>query len=355
MKTVFLVLSVLFSALAGPATAQTPARPVDAAIERYIVPEMGKFAQSSRELSAAVHDLCKRSSPGRLIAARSAFRNAALAYARIEFLRIGPLAEKNRRERLHYWPDRRSLGLKQVQRALAGQDETVATQLSLSQKSVALQGFGALEFLLFGSGSQMLAAGTAPFRCAFAESVGANIASIAIELRELWEDPSGFQRIWTNPGPDNATFRNERESLAALVGLIANGFEIVADQRIRPIAPMNGKTKSYKRAVFWRAHLTRDFAIANLAGLGDLIDISRLADGDGRLPTIENRLHFEIDQAVSTLSEMSESLEAFVTHKASSQKLTYLLILLKSLNDVTGNNLAHELGLPVTFSPLDGD
>jgi predicted lipoprotein len=68
-------------------------------------------------------------------------------------IRFGPVTEENRLERILFWPDRKGIGLKQVQAAIAGEDATAADPQTLPGKSVAMQGLGALEFVLFGTGS----------------------------------------------------------------------------------------------------------------------------------------------------------------------------------------------------------
>ena len=59
----------------------------------------------------------------------------------------GHLIEDNRFERVLFFPDRKSTGLKQVQAALAKPEDSVTTMETLKDKSVAMQGLGALEFV----------------------------------------------------------------------------------------------------------------------------------------------------------------------------------------------------------------
>ncbi len=69
---------------------------------------------------------------------------------------MGPAREDNRFERLFFWPDRRGRGLRQVQGILAEEDETATDPATLYQKSVAVQGLLALDFVLSGEGNETL-------------------------------------------------------------------------------------------------------------------------------------------------------------------------------------------------------
>ena len=86
--------------------------------------------------------------------AKQAFAATVAAWSKVEILRFGPVTEDHRYERLFYWPDPKGIGLRQVQEALAKQDESVTLPDELAGKSVALQGLPALEYLLYGDGAE---------------------------------------------------------------------------------------------------------------------------------------------------------------------------------------------------------
>lgn len=154
-------------------------------------------------------------------AAKAAFADTVTSWSTIEIVRIGPVIEQNRFERVLYYPDKKGLGLKQVQRYLAEKDESVTSADGLKGKSVAAQGLGALEFVLYGTGADELLGKEGDFRCRFGAAIAGNIANVAAELSDGWNAPDGAQKNWTKPGPDNPVFRDEREALVALLGIRA--------------------------------------------------------------------------------------------------------------------------------------
>src|SRR6185312_7981565 len=104
-----------------------------------------------------------------------------------------------------FWPDPKGLGLKQIQDILAKRDASVTEPDQLAGKSVALQGLPALEYLLYGDGSESLTEGNrvvdgqeplpqldsaGDFRCSFALSIATNLERIARSVVEGWREGS---------------------------------------------------------------------------------------------------------------------------------------------------------------------
>lgn len=353
-----LVLVVLMLIWAGPAMAQatTPVQVLDAAVNMVIRPGMANFKNRASGLESAMSALCARPAPGTLAIAVQQFRQTALAYGRIEFLRLGPLMEDNRADRLLFWPDRRGIGLKQVQAILAEQDASATEVMSLRGKSVAAQGFGALEFVMFGTGSQTLLTPEGAFRCRYGEAIAANIGMIAAELAMGWYQYDGVAVHLTRPQPDYVDYRTETEALEALVGLVSHGIEAVRDTRINPFVASADAEAKPKQALFWRSGLTIAMIDANLDGLHRLVQISGMAEAVGEADKgLANSIEFEFGNAGRALGIVTSPVERAVEDAKQVQALNYLVIVTQSLQTLIGEQLSAALGLSVGFSSLDGD
>src|SRR5690606_24302409 len=114
--------------LATPAWAQ-PAQVLERSVNAVIRPAISAFESRAQALDSAMGDFCAAPSAEGRVLAEARFGEAARAYGAIEFLRIGPLMEDNRADRLLFWPDRRSIGLRQVETLIAGADES-ATEVA---------------------------------------------------------------------------------------------------------------------------------------------------------------------------------------------------------------------------------
>lgn len=343
---------------AAPAAAQpvTPSQVLDAAVNQVIRPGMANFRNRASGLESAMSALCANPSASTAEIAAQQFELSALAYGGVELIRLGPLMEDNRAERLLFWPDRRGIGLRQVQAILAEADESAAELLSLREKSVAVQGFGALEFVLFGTGAEQLLGAGGAFRCRFGQAIAANIRLIAEELAMGWYQYDGIAVHLTQPQPHHSDYRTETESLEALVGQIAHGIEAVRDTRLNPFMAGQDGAANPKQAMFWRSGLTMAMVGANLDSMRRLVALSGVANAVGAADGgLANSIDFEFRNAERALGLITEPVAQAVLDEKQAQALRYLVIVTQSLQVMIGEQLSTALGLSVGFSSLDGD
>ena len=171
----------------------------------------------------------------------------------VEPIRFGPVAQEHRFERIFYWPDPKGLGTRQIREVLAKQDKSVTEQTGLAGKSVALQGLPALEYLLYGDGAATLEKGGAEgtFRCSFAEAVAGNLAGIAKEIVDGWQDGAPYAKSYLEPGPANPAYHTAKEVTLELFKTFTAGIEWVRDQKLGKAARAKaraGKAASLRRS-----------------------------------------------------------------------------------------------------------
>ncbi len=265
------------------------------AVDGFIIPGYRDLAEATNSLSDASAALCKSPSDATLDVARSAFSSVVQAWSAIEIIRLGPALEQNRFERFLFYPDRKSTGRKQVQAILAKQDESATTAESLKGKSVAVQGLGALELVLYGNGAEILSSGSGGFRCRYGLAVSQNLRNIAGEFLAEWEKPDGIQAAWKKPGTSNPLFRDNKEAATELLGVLVHSVEMVKDQRLRPFyaGTIDGKPDKGrpKLAIYWRSVNTMPAISANFSALQRLFDTAGMEEpSTGRQP-FDCRLH----------------------------------------------------------------
>jgi uncharacterized protein len=358
------VAGLLMAALlAGPALAATalPLHPtaravVQGAIDGAIRPAFAGWAANAGALEAAVTGLCAEPSTEALLAARTAFAASALDWNRAELFKTGPLSTGNRAERAFFWPDRKGIALRQVQALLAGEDASATTVAGLADKSVAVQGYGALEFALYGTGADALASAGAGYRCAYAAAVAGNLAAIAAELSAAWQDPDGIARRLTYPAAEDADFRSMTEVQEELVGLLAHGVETVRDQRLLPFVGRAGEAPKPKSAPFWRSGLTIASVEANLDGLEALFEAAELGQYvPNEYAGIAVDAETQFARAKSAIGRLGGDVEADLASDAGRAALGEVISATQELQRLFGEELPAALGLSVGFSSLDGD
>lgn len=357
MRSLF--LAVCLSLLASTAVAQTDLRAITRGmIEGHILPGYSTLIGASGAQLRAVENLCQSPSQEKLQAAQTRFGDLVEAWSAVEFIRFGPAREDNRYERLFFWPDRNGRGLNQVQGALASQDETVTSVQSLQGKSVALQGLLALEYVLFGTGSEALNSGDA-HRCSYALAIAGAISSTSETLLDAWLGSDGYAQLMLNTGPDNSVYRSDGEAMQELLRAMAEQLQIIHDAKlVRVVGNTTGEARP-RRAPFWRSGQALPMIIANAQAMQSLNEAGMFAD---LLPEQASRyagtLRFELGQVISRLQDLQDtglSLDVLVTSEETHGRLASVALPLAGAMRVVGEIYPVELGLTIGFNSLDGD
>lgn len=324
-------------------------------LKGYIRPAYSRLQDSFQGLEQRAEMLCRSPSEEALGEVRNAFEDAAMAWAGVEWFRTGPAMSDNRLERILFYPDRKSTGLKQVRRAMRTKDADVVSKDTLARQSVAMQGLGAVEFLVFGKDADQFADGAAGFRCAYALAGASNLAGIAKELSRGWADDEDLAKLFVAPAPDNPLFRDDVEALNLVLGTIIHGLEAIRDIRIGGFLrePGNDRTVS---ALYRYSGLTMQSVAANLEGLERLFNESGiervLPDSQGRLA---DQVRFEFNQSIRTARSLEGDLDDVVAEETTRKKLVYLQNSIRYTINRLNDEIAPAAGLAAGFSFGDGD
>ena len=326
------------------------------AVEDVFRPGFAAYAEATAELDASFDTLCAAPGSDTLEISRNAFAETVTAWSRIELYSIGPLREDNRNERILFWPDRKGIALRQVQQILAEGDESATDPATLTGKSVAVQGLGALEYLLWGTGAESLAGADGGFRCRYAGAIGTVLAATAVQMSAEWADPDGISKRLISPAESDPDYRNTREVAEELSGLLAHGVELIRDQRLLPFLGRDGAPAKPKSALFWRSGLTAASVAGDFEGLQRLFQGSGLdVAGGAENAWVANTGGFEFRNAARALALLTAPVEAALEDPKQRHAYDYLVLVTQSLGTILGENLPAALGLSVGFSSLDGD
>jgi predicted lipoprotein len=355
-----LLLVFILALTAMPAAAQqqalTAEQVVSLAITEAIRPGFARYAEEAASLRLDVGGLCDAPSEAGLETVRGQFKSTVVAWSRVELYRLGPLMAENRSDRILFWPDRKGIALKQVQAILAEPDLDAADPVKLAGKSVAVQGLGALEFLLFGSGAEQLATPEGDFRCRYALAISTLLSDTAAQLSAEWNDPEGISKRLLAPSESDPDYRSFREVAEALTGVLAHGTEAIRDQRLLPFLGRDGAAPKPKSALFWRSGMTVPSIGGNFEGLRALLEKSRIAEATAAENLwVGNSASFEFGNAERAGKVITAPVEAALADPRQKRALGYLVIVTQSLGTILGESLAAALGLSVGFSSLDGD
>ena len=365
-----MVVTVMSGHLALAQEAAVPTEPqriafkpvVERAIDAVILPGYRALAESAAAEATLTSELCWQGDVERLAAARAGFAELVLAWSRVELVRFGPARDQNRYERLFFWPDPRGRGLQQVQEVIATEDPTATNVETLRGKSVAVQGLFALEFVLYGSGSDALTDTANParsFRCRFGAAIAGAIQKTAEEIVADWTRPDGYAALMRDAGPENPVYRSHGEVVQELIKSAREQLQLARDLKLADAIEATPEKAQPKRAPFWRSDLTIPSIRANIEAVLALVG----PDGIGAaLPEdkawIAAELAFELreaDEVLARVDERGDRWETLVAEAKDHEDLTYTLIPLADAIALLEGGYPEAFGLITGFNSLDGD
>jgi predicted lipoprotein len=339
------------------ATETDYARVVEQAVTQYIVPAYVSLDAATDELAASVEDFCAAPNPTRETTVRAAFGKAIRAWADVDFLRFGPMAQEGRYERFAFFPDVHGTGARQIRGFLVSQDEKLLKPGALTGQSAAVQGLPALESLLFQGREQLLQpAPPEPFRCSLAVAVSKNMQTIAGEALAGWQGDKSWASLIENPGADNPVYRTHSEAMTEILKAILTGLEQVRDQRIVAALGKSPDDSKASRAPYNPSREALGYIAASADALQLFVDTSGIL---GLLPDSQSSYgksaDFEFSNLKRGLAAAGPELGSALADPQLRSKLSYAAIVLQSLRDLFERHVAVWAGLTPGFNSLDGD
>jgi predicted lipoprotein len=339
------------------ATEADYARVVEQAVTGYIVPAYAQLHAATDVLASAVEDFCAAPNPVKENTLRTAFDGTIRAWAKVDFLRFGPMAQEGRYERFAFFPDVHGTGARQIRRFLASKDEKLLKPGALAGQSAAVQGLPALESLIFsGKAALLQPAPPEPFRCALAVAVAKNMQAIADEAIAGWQGEKSWAALIGTPGPDNPVYRTHSEAMTEILKAILTGLEQVRDHRLMPALGETPADAKASRAPYNASGEALVYIATSAEALQRFADLSGIL---ALLPAAQssygNSVGFEFSNLKKAVAAAGPDLGAALADPRIRSKLSYAAIVLQSLRDLFQRHVAVWAGLTPGFNSLDGD
>lgn len=287
--------------------------------------------------------------------AQGAFGGAMDAWMLVQHLRVGPSQLDAREFRIEYWPDKRNRVDRQLTEAIEQERPELLEPEGIAGTSVAIQGFPALERLLF---VDPVAPGT--YASAFAASVGANLAAVAGELALAWSPGSAFLDDLLKPGSSDTAYADAAQVTGHFLTAFATQLEFIAERKLRIPLGENAEAARPRLAESWRSQRSLRNVRINAMALSDFFGAGSrtrffAALEEAGAPTTAEDVGGRIIAAGETLGGMPDD---FFDHVAEPEFRASVGDIADWLDD--GRRLmvrdgAPALGLNLGFNSLDGD
>lgn len=301
------------------------------------------LAASSADLGRTAQDYCEAPQPESKATLETSWRAAFMDWQRVRFIDFGPIEQNSLAWQLQFWPDPKNLVGKKARTWLTG--DRAPDREAIKTDSVAVQGFPALEYLLFDEQPSKLGKALPhPKACTLAVAIAQHVAGNAQQVSQDWN--SFGQRFVDEPRYAQDTV------LAAMHAL--------EQMKVRRLAaPMGADGKSRRNpylADAWRSGQSLGTIQASLEGLQALFLPGLKARLEGeRQAALYDQFARQLDSTLERLASMPTSLESLLADEAAYRQLQLLLISVERLNTILSEQIAPELGVVKGFNSSDGD
>ncbi len=357
MRFLAFVLSIGLMSVSLPASAAKPEMDhsalIESLIDNAIIPEYETFASATATMQQAFDgNSCGDPTP-----LRAAFDTGMDAWQRVSHIRFGPVMEEDRSYRIQFWPDKRNITSRHLAALLSDADPATRSVDGIADASVAVQGFPALERLLFETEDDKALTIEA---CTLARSIAINLANIAGAIASEWRND--YRANMLNSGPDNPEFRNQQEALKKLHGALTTGLQLLVDVKLQPVMGKSKDETKPRLAESWRSARSMRNIMINIE------TIQRYYEGGGTHAIgfddslIERGgeeehavIDFGLSQSLKWAQSLKEPVADLLLDDSTYSKLGLIAGQLAAVRAEVDGPLVNALGLSMGFNALDGD
>lgn len=348
-----LIVSLLGLTLVGCGQQDPTAKVTGALTDGVVLPAYTSWQEADRQLAANASAFCAGTAD--LPVARQSFLSAQSAWAGLQPLLLGPLAEGNRTWQIQFWPDKKNLVQRQVENLINSKPQL--TQADLASASVVVQGLTAYEYVLFDPNLDLTQAEQKTRYCPLLEAIGKHQQALAGDILEQWQAKDGMAaQLKTFP---NERYADANEAVAELLRVQITALDGLKKKLGAPLGRQSKGIPQPYQAEAWRS-------AASLANVGSTLASAELlwhgSNKDGLQALLgkdQADLASRIDAAYldtrQRLAALDQPLSELLKDEASRAKLGELYDSLNRLHRLHEGELAKALGVQIGFNAHDGD
>jgi len=321
-----------------------------AVTDQHAVPGYTRLAETAATLVPAAASLCAAPAADTLTALQDSYHLALDAWQGVAHLQFGPVTYFNWNYRLQFWPDDNGTGARQLDALLAAQDLTQLQAAAFERQSVGVQGFPALERLLFEDDA-LAQVQAQPYRCQLVEAIAANLATIAEGIAQRW---SGDFRATIASPEQSGQFENAQDATVDFYKALVESVRRYQQQKLEPVLGESLQQARERRAESWRSQRSLRNLKLDVAALHHLFTAGT--------PALYSALHADdvvaVEAAFASLQQMLAPLPddflPLLADETGYAQLTALVTGLDTLYEALEASLKRT-DLYLGFNSLDGD
>lgn len=332
-------------------------------LTKLMPPKLDAFHAATDDLVETLDDFCAEPDQDGLEDSQNAFHTAMDIWQEIQPWRMGPLVANGRDQHIEYWPDKHGTAARQFRKLMFDKPAAYTDPAQLAEASAALQGFPALEEVLFDDKhtDQLVAADEdGIYLCAYGSAIAKNLNSLTGELQAEWPE---FASAMSESGPDSMDYPTAKFAATDLYRALHEGLLIISSQKLgRPLGENANDAKASRAESETSKRSLRNIS-HNLTGLlaiydGKWGDVGIEGAGlaallDSSLLDRSFRLNWQTVQ--EAVSDLPPSVSELLDQPDGYQKLSDLTGQISFLTTLVENDVGGNTQLGGGFNALDGD
>lgn len=324
------------SSLSVAADTQAPRELWHQAVEQ----QYAELASSTQRLERSASRYCATPDEQRLTSVQDDWLSAYQAWQAVRFINFGPIEQNSRSWQLQFWPDRKNLVGSKVQAWLKAPESPDAE--AIGSDSVAIQGFPALEYLLYDAGMANTQL-SAPPSCGLLQAITTHLADTTHALHRDWQTFGDHYR-----DTDIYTATTLHSAIQAL--------ETLEDKRLADPMGLSGTPANGYLAEGWRSATSIRLIEGTLEGLrtGLQPGLTALLT-EAEHPELAAEFRDLLDAALGLAGELHPGLAPALEDQIAFSGLQDLYLKTAQLRRLLGEEIASKLGLVRGFNASDGD
>jgi len=329
-----------------------------AIVDDYVLPRYAAFADTTVVLEGELRKACSDDVLQSEEAA-AAYNDAMDAWMAVQHLRFGPAELFLRNERIEFWPDKRGVVGRHLAQMLAEQNPKALEPQTFASGSVAVQGFPALERLMFDSEASTW---ETPFGCAVTVAIGRNLKTIAAGLLADWQGGDiHYAEVVRGATEGNERYFDAKEASLDFAKSLRGAILLVQDYKLgRPLGD-NPDSARDTRAESWRSARSLRNVLINLKAAQALYEVggddsfSAQAREHPQGAELDRVIRAALERLVAAVEAEPASLVAALKAPGGWNRLDAIRTEARQLLELMGGPLSEVLELPMGFNSYDGD
>tara|TARA_R110002096_G_scaffold65068_2_gene158557 strand:- start:257 stop:1282 length:1026 start_codon:yes stop_codon:yes gene_type:complete len=341
------MFKITILALVVVMSSQSHAYDMHVMIEKHLIPTYRNLAEHTNKLNITASKYCSNPRGVDRETMQRVANESFLAWQKAQHIRFGPVLAFSRDRRFEFWPDKRGTIRKQLYN-LYNSSALSASDFDITQKSVAIQGFSALEQILYSKSEDNDA------QCRLITKITGNLQTMANDILAEWTSgSSSYVELFLNPGQDNYLYRSEAELAGELINALYTQLEIIITRKLDlPLGSSIDEARG-KRSEGWRSQSALMAISENLNACHEFYRYSFASQLVGQ------PLHQEIEMAFESSRTALGNIDVPLSQAVDNAEKRILVVRLKEqlsqLKKLLASDLTDTLEISLGFNSLDGD